>query len=466
MTIVRDELQPRAVGELLNCNLRIPPYQRPYRWRPETAQALLDDMWRAFDQDPSSECALGSVILYRPAGSNHYDVVDGQQRIITLMVILGLLRNGLHAELEAGGELPLDEAPAIVKAYLHLRTAVRISIPTNRRHELARFVEWRCTLVQVVTDDEDEAFRFFDSQNYRGKPLKPHDLLKAHHLRALTGVREEFRSTVVAEWERVDDDELDHLFSRYLYRVARWSHGRSARREFTVDDVELFKGVPASPRTPAERYHLAAQTSNASAVGAVAFVPEVRQLLNARDLRARFQLDAPVIEGSEFFARVSFLLDEQRNLDRMFENFLNEDRRLRKAFGGSAGKKLTKDSRYRYVSELFLAATYYWINKFYDGELGAVSLDHLPDDIQLAWDKMFLWAFGLRLRRERVTWQSVNLRATSSLPGESNAGVFEILRDSLSNDVLRTLLIEPEGAPDNGRDKELAASLHMISAAQ
>jgi hypothetical protein len=53
---------------------------------------------------------------------------------------------------------------------------VKVSIPLDGRVGLAAFIEQRCTLVQVVTDDEDEAFRFFDSQNYRGKPLKPHDL--------------------------------------------------------------------------------------------------------------------------------------------------------------------------------------------------------------------------------------------------------------------------------------------------
>ena len=36
-----------------------------------------------------------------------------------------------------------------------------------------------------MTDDVDEAFRVFDSQNYRGKALAPHDLLKAHHLREM-----------------------------------------------------------------------------------------------------------------------------------------------------------------------------------------------------------------------------------------------------------------------------------------
>lgn len=49
MTIVRDDLCPLSVGELLGRNLRIPPYQRAYSWRPEIAQALLDDIWLAFD---------------------------------------------------------------------------------------------------------------------------------------------------------------------------------------------------------------------------------------------------------------------------------------------------------------------------------------------------------------------------------------------------------------------------------
>lgn len=446
MTIVRDDLRPLPVGELLGRKLRIPPYQRPYRWRPETAQALLDDIWLAFTEGAGAECALGSTILYRAADGDHYDVVDGQQRLITLSVLLGLLRGESQPELDDAARLPLEDAPAIVKAYLHLRTAVKVSIPLDRRAGLAVFIEQGCTLVQVVTDDEDEAFRFFDSQNYRGKPLKPHDLLKAHHLRALTGVREEFRSTIVAEWERVNDDELEHLFSRYLYRVARWSHGRPAAREFTVADIDLFKGIPAVPRTPAERYHLAAQSSGASAVGAVAFVPAVRQLLKASDLRGRFQLDAPVIAGSEFFARVSFLLDDQR--------------RLVTAFEASDLSKFVKGSRHRYVSELFLAALFYWVNKFYDGELDDAHLGE-SSDLRLAWDKLFVWAFGLRLERQRVTWQSVNLRAISALPGESKAGVFDVLRDALSTEALRRLLIESPAAPD-GRDQELAALLAKI----
>ncbi len=43
-----------------------------------------------------------------------------------------------------------------------------------------------CSMVYVKLVSLEEAFQFFDSQNARGKPLAPYDLLKAYHLRSLS----------------------------------------------------------------------------------------------------------------------------------------------------------------------------------------------------------------------------------------------------------------------------------------
>lgn len=140
---------------------------------------------------------------------------------------------------------------------------------------------------------------------------------------------------------------------------------------------------------------------------------------------------------------------------------LDEQRRLVETFQASDLGDLATDSRYRYVSELFRAALFYWVNKFYDGELDHAHLSGSAE-LRLAWDKLLIWAFGLRLERQRVTWQSVNVRAISALPGESKAGAFEILRGALSAEALRRLLIEPPAAPE-GRDQELAALIAKIA---
>lgn len=69
--------------------------------------------------------------------------------------------------------------------------------------------------MRIVTDDIDEAFRVFDSQNYRGKPLAPHDLLKAHHLREMHDESAAMKVAVVEAWEAVNDEDLDRLFSTF-----------------------------------------------------------------------------------------------------------------------------------------------------------------------------------------------------------------------------------------------------------
>lgn len=444
MTIRVEDLKPVTVGELLIQDLRIPPYQRPYRWRLETAQALLDDIWGAWRQDRSSQYALGSVILYKnPNGERH--VVDGQQRLLTLQILARRLA-GSRSQLD---ELTIGEGtPQIVRVHHHLRAWVATAIPEQDQADLLTYIEEQCVLVQVLTDDEDEAFRFFDSQNYRGKPLKPHDLLKAHHLRALGEVRPVVRTTIVQEWESIDDSDLEHLFSRYLYRIARWSRGKAASREFGVEDLGLFKGIEQSVHsTPAQDYHLAVQRSDATALGAAAFVPSVRRLLEPAALRARFQLDAPIIAGSDFFARVSFLLEEQQAVQRLLE--AQESR-----------AEFTRGARHRYVTELFLAAILYWTNKYYRGDLEEAAPETDPD-LKPAWDRLFIWAYGLRLERLRVTWQSVNLHATRTSLSDGTEGLFATLHEGLAGTELNRLLISSPPIPE-GRDRELSQLLRSI----
>ena len=128
-------------------------------------------------------------------------------------------------------------------------------------------VEWRrssvraAELIRVETDDADEAFRVFDSQNYRGKALLPHDLLKAYHLREMRGETPTMQSAIVEGWESGPDRELDRLFSTYLWRIQRWSRGLSAPA-FEARHVDAFKGLTAkSAPHPSARYHLAAQAA-------------------------------------------------------------------------------------------------------------------------------------------------------------------------------------------------------------
>ena len=316
-----DGVRVVAVGDLLAESLSIPPYQRPYTWEPATAVQLLDDLRDASQQqesrtdgtgdggsDANSSYVLGAVILHQDKQAGQTHVVDGQQRLLTLTMLLDLLDSAGEVDTNAM-PAPIAEAPAAPVTRVRAALAQRLGHIDEPPGRLADFIRTRCEVIRVETDDADEAFRVFDSQNYRGKALLPHDLLKAYHLREMRGETGSMKAALVEGWEAVPDDELDRLFSTYLWRIKRWSRGLSAPR-FAVRHVNAFKGLDArTANTPAARYHLAAQ----AAVPLLAAWGGESGELDRSTGRIRFQIDAPVIAGRGFFEMVTFMLGELRS---------------------------------------------------------------------------------------------------------------------------------------------------------
>ena len=93
-----------TVDELLNENLKIPEYQRPYRWSTESAVTLVTDSYSAF-VDKVSEYRIGSVVLHREVDENNLNklnIVDGQQRLTTISIMFfvfdELIKDGGYAD--------------------------------------------------------------------------------------------------------------------------------------------------------------------------------------------------------------------------------------------------------------------------------------------------------------------------------------------------------------------------------
>lgn len=426
MAIEEHGVSAVTVGDLLGPrkhNLRIPHYQRPYSWEPATALQLVDDISdaRADPNRADTPYVLGAVILHKHENEDRFDVVDGQQRLLTLRMILSILESGNLLSTSA------TESNPISAAWTSLRRRLD-SLAASDAQDLASFIRERCEVVQVVTDDVDEAFRVFDSQNYRGKPLAPHDLLKAHHLREMRDETPAMKAAVVQAWESVRDEDLDRLFSTYLYRIARWSRGGSAPG-FTTHDIGMFKGISGtSASTPANRYHLAAQTAMPllSAWGGNG--------LSDREIgRSRFQLDAPLAAGKPFFEMVAFMLEELKHLVRLgFPNSLapycHYD--LPALTAAEVLDERAARSRYRYVSELYLAALLYYTNRF--GEA----------DLKQARAQLFAWAYAPRAEMLRVQYRSIDNRGRGD---GATASAFALVRNATSGRVINRL--PPAGKP-------------------
>ncbi len=421
--------------------LKIPPYQRPYSWRSETALQLLDDIRDATQQQSDLPYVLGAVILHNDSGQ--LNVVDGQQRLLTLRIILDLLEPD-PKEKPCGYQATSTgkDTPPIMRVYMALRQKIGCpdeNAQTAANRALVTFIKHKCELIRIETDDIDEAFRVFDSQNYRGKPLAPHDLLKAYHLREMRDETPAMTAALVEAWESVGDAELDRLFSIYLYRIARWSRGERAPK-FTPQDIGLFKGLsPGKDKTPHARYHTAAQ----AAMPLLTLLDSIVSNEKSRAIgHARFQLDAPLVAGRLFFERVTFMLAELKRLAR--DAFKEHEKYEKFSFyqiaetDGTLGE-IPSRSRYRYVTELYLAAALYYTNKF-----GEENFEHVRD-------LLFAWGYVLRTSLLRVQYQSVDNLASGKSSDES---AFKRIRNAASARELHDLSISISRRKENPKHEK------------
>ncbi len=73
---------------------QIPIYQRPYQWTKENCEKLLDDLFEDYEKDRESDYFCGSLVLVKSdpnSKTETYDIVDGQQRLSTFILLAKVL---------------------------------------------------------------------------------------------------------------------------------------------------------------------------------------------------------------------------------------------------------------------------------------------------------------------------------------------------------------------------------------
>ena len=294
----------KKVGELLKKgNLRIPSYQRPYKWNRKHIRNLFYDLRDAMGK---KEYQIGSVILHE--NDRYLDIVDGQQRLISISLFLHLLDDlenykGAKQLLSATvfGELSCYHASENYNEWENLTQLVG----KNQAKDICNFLLENCA-VSVITMPKErlsEAFQLFDSQNNRGKSLEPHDLLKAYHLRKQDSEDER----IVEKWEQFVEDKdlsLKELFDKHLFRMRRWSRGETGLTNkrygsylrFTEDFIDDFKGVDLNQNFP--------------------YLELYRHIENLP-----MSITMPIIDGSKFFEYI----ESAHETIKEHKDFLNEE---------------------------------------------------------------------------------------------------------------------------------------------
>ncbi|GAA7150520.1 hypothetical protein ID0623_00390 [Helicobacter pylori] len=80
---------------------QIPNYQRPYQWAEENCEKLLDDLFSSYECYKDSDYFCGSLVLITidtdsTTDAETYDIVDGQQRLSTFILLAKVLVTLYH----------------------------------------------------------------------------------------------------------------------------------------------------------------------------------------------------------------------------------------------------------------------------------------------------------------------------------------------------------------------------------
>lgn len=352
-----------SVNDLLSMNLRIPGYQRPYRWSKKNVADLLGDINNALSEAGkyhSYKYRIGSVILHRNAVDRCLDLVDGQQRLITLALLMLCLDSGISFPLLENSAFSSVDTQANIRAnYEFIAEWVGYQSAVWRRKALEAFGE-TLEAVVIIVDRVEEAFQLFDSQNTRGRSLDPHDLLKAYHLRAMRDMPYEMRH-VVTRWEEFSSDDVRELFARYLFPILNWERGVKTV-VFTAKEIDAYKGISSSSGySYAER---------------------------ARRAAPCFQLDEPFIEGEDFFLMAEHYLRMREDIKlEMKENFKELYEKWLERKSTSIG--------YQYARELFYCVLLAYYDRFHNFDERAVK-------------KLFTWAFMVRVDMQTLGFDTIN----------------------------------------------------------
>ena len=384
----------KSVFDILDIpNLNIPIYQRPYKWERRHMRNLFHDLHNAMKKKKDSVYRIGSIILHN--NDKKMDIVDGQQRLISLSLLLHAIRDKLYTKyklplLPAGAKNLLEETPFIEKSIEHARknydeclALCNLNSTDNLDllRDLDEYTKKNCKLfvIKIPKDALSEAFQLFDSQNNRGKALKPHDLLKAYHLRAIEKPSEK----TIEKWEQyVNNKEfkLEDLFDKHLFRIRHWINGstglikkkRRSELRFSEQFIDDFKGITLKEDEESEekcKYP---------------YLDLYRKLQNA-NIVFPYSLTMPIINGEAFFKFVEHSYGR-------FEFFFKKD--IENYVVKEAKEFLcSSESRYAKNNNLYINLVALFIDRFGIEEIYKDEKKNL--EVQT---KMFFWAYYTRTK--------------------------------------------------------------------
>jgi uncharacterized protein with ParB-like and HNH nuclease domain/transcriptional regulator with XRE-family HTH domain len=236
----------------------VPDYQRQYSWSKDQWQEFWNDLLGVVEEGGTH--FLGSIVVVERNTSideiNEYEVVDGQQRLTTISILLCVIRQyydniGRIGDAESlsdaylfekdndfnphqkiklnsldnpqyrrilNGNTPRQSDSKLREATEFFESKV-VDLEDEEVDEIRKRMLESLTLVTIECNNQESAFRLFETLNDRGLELSEVDLMK-NYLYKQSDSRAEINSEAIKrDWESIIDDIRYDLNDPYRFFV-------------------------------------------------------------------------------------------------------------------------------------------------------------------------------------------------------------------------------------------------------
>ncbi|WRD43042.1 DUF262 domain-containing protein [Helicobacter pylori] len=287
---------------------QIPDYQHPYQWTEKNCEKLLDDLFSSYEYYKESGYFCGSLVLVvintdSETNAETYDIVDGQQRLSTFILLAKVLATLYDKDLkptsrellekslgDIDGEkrerlhfnaMGLNAKDDFVYALEHFNDSQASKNKNNKNNYLKNaiclkdylkekeikdindFIKWlyfKVVFIKTTCPNISMALRIFSVLNARGLPLHAIDIFKVELLKKLANKKdqEEFVSRWNALRQKCSENEskfpkrkenkreknaTETLFSWYLTYLNPVTSGKNME-ERLADQFERLNKPP------------------------------------------------------------------------------------------------------------------------------------------------------------------------------------------------------------------------------
>jgi len=289
----------QGIGSLImNSKFTVPNYQRAYKWEDEHINNMISDLDNAINNS-ENEYFLGTIVLSKKTDSSDLEIVDGQQRIISIIILISVIKDhfdslgkkDISAQIKSDYistfEIRSEENISKIKLSLQDRSffqnyiinSKENEVPTkksheriinakklsrdyisklalisntnyNKLHDLIDYIKDNLKVVIITVPSETNAFTIFETLNDRGLILAQIDLLKNYLFSKSGSNLEEMQVNWLELSAKIEETtKEEELLLTYIKHF--WSSRNGLTREV---NKELYKKISLTKKTPSQVY--------------------------------------------------------------------------------------------------------------------------------------------------------------------------------------------------------------------